>query len=341
MKKTYAVFIGIAAILLIACRQQEKDTPLATEPIKVKTMQITSAVSESAHFFSGTVEETSETPLSFPVMGTIKTVNIHLGSSVTKGQLLATLDETSMKSSYEAAKATLMQAQDAYQRLKQLHDKGSLAEIKWIEVQSKLQQAQAMEELARKNLNDCRLYAPFSGVISEKSIEVGQNIMPGITIGKIVGKGRLKVKISVPESEISQIVLQQEAQIQVPALSGKTFTGKVIEKGVVANPLSRSYEVKIEVAETDNSLLPGMVTEVFLEQLSNPSLVVIPAQVVQIDEQNRTFVWLNQNGKAAKRFVTIGAYTAEGISIASGLSTGDEIIIEGQQKVCENTEVSL
>ena len=97
-----------------------------------------------------------------------------------QGQLLATLDEVSMQNTYQAAKAALKQAEDTYQRMKELHEKGSLAEMKWVEVQSKLQQAQSMEAVARKNLTDCQLYAPFSGVIAEKSLEVGQNVVPGV-----------------------------------------------------------------------------------------------------------------------------------------------------------------
>ena len=83
------------------------------------------------------------------------------------------LDATSVRSSYDAAKAALVQAEDAYRRMEELHAKGSLPEIKWVEVQSKLQQARSMEEMARKNLKDCKLYAPFSGVIADKSVEVG------------------------------------------------------------------------------------------------------------------------------------------------------------------------
>lgn len=101
-------------------------------------------------------------------MGTVKKIYVDLGERVTQGKLIAEIDPTSIRSSYDAAKSTLEQAEDAYKRMKLLHDKGSIAEMKWIEVQSKLQQARSMEEVARKNLKDCKLYAPYSGVISEK-----------------------------------------------------------------------------------------------------------------------------------------------------------------------------
>lgn len=145
----------------------------------------------------------------------------------------------------------------------------------------------------------------------------------------------------MPETEIAEVALRQKATVTVPALDGKQITGTVGEKGVVAHPLSRSYEVKIEMEQADPALLPGMVVKVMLEGVQDTGLVIIPAHIVQLDGQNRSFVWLEQNGKASKRFVTCGAYTADGVTVLSGLEAGDKIITEGQQKVCEGTEVCL
>ena len=175
-------------------------------------------------------------------------VKVDLGSRVRQGQLLATLDEVSMQNTYQAAKAALKQAEDTYQRMKELHEKGSLAEMKWVEVQSKLQQAQSMEAVARKNLTDCQLYAPFSGVIAEKSLEVGQNVVPGVQVLKLVSDDRLKVRISVPETEIARVARGQKAVIEAPVLNGTKAEGVVTEKGVQANPLSRSYEVNVSIS---------------------------------------------------------------------------------------------
>ena len=115
----------------------------------------------------------------------------------------------------------------------------------------------------------------------------------------------------------------------------------VIEKGIVANPLSRSYEVKIQINDADKTLMPGMVTEVAISNTEENNQFVIPARVVQLDEKNQTFVWINKNGTAQRKFITCGDYTASGVVVLSGLDNGDEIITEGQQKVCENTMLSL
>ncbi len=343
-KKTYYLTTALLSVmmLLAGCQGKEKEAN-ESQKVKVKVMQVTSGEKSSASRYSGTVEEENGTALSFAVPGTIKTLHVNLGQRVAAGQLIATLDPTSMKSSYDAAKASLTQAEDAYRRMKQLHDNGSLPEIQWVEVQSKLQQAQSMEEIAKKNLKDCKLYAPFSGWIAEKSVEVGQNVMPGSMVAKLVTTSLLKVKISVPETEIANIPTGCKATITVSALGNKTFTGTVKEKGIVANPLSRSYDVKLRVDDTDAELMPGMVAEVNLETSAGESdaKCIIPANIVQLDERNNSFVWVAQGDKASKRIIQCGEFTADGVIVVSGLSGTDRIIVEGQQKVCEGTAITF
>lgn len=328
-----------ASLALAGCQVKEEKTG-GPSPVRVKVMKVALSEQKTSGRFSGTVEEAAGTPLSFSVMGTVNAVSFRLGDRVEKGQLLASLDATSVRSSYDAAKAALVQAEDAYRRMKELHGKGSLPEIKWVEVQSKLQQARSMEEMARKNLKDCKLYAPFSGVIADKSVEVGQNVIPGMAVGKLLGVSRLKVKISMPESEIASVSLHQKAEIVVPALGSRRFSGMVSEKGIMADPFSRSYEVNIDVADAGGDLMPGMVAEVRLAGADGGTAVIVPARIVQLDEKNRSFVWIDNNGVAEKRVISCGDFAGDGVVITSGLKVDDRIIVEGQQKVCNGTKIT-
>ena len=340
MKMIRCFVLAVSASLALAGCQVKEEKTGGPSPVRVKVMKVALSEQKTSGRFSGTVEEAAGTPLSFSVMGTVNAVSFRLGDRVEKGQLLASLDATSVRSSYDAAKAALVQAEDAYRRMKELHGKGSLPEIKWVEVQSKLQQARSMEEMARKNLKDCKLYAPFSGVIADKSVEVGQNVIPGMAVGKLLGVSRLKVKISMPESEIASVSLRQKAEIVVPALGNRRFSGEVSEKGVMANPLSRSYEVKIDVADAGGALMPGMVAEVRLAGAGGGTAVIVPARIVQLDEKNRSFVWTDNNGVAEKRVISCGGFSGDGVVVASGLKADDRIIIEGQQKVCNGTKIT-
>lgn len=338
MKKLYFVSIGFIAFALSACRGDGKPSQ-EVMPVKVKTMQVTLVPASGSHRFSGTVEEANGTPLSFSVMGTIRSMNVRLGDRVAKGQLVGTLDDTSARSSYVGAQATLAQAEDAYRRMKELHDKGSLPEIKWVEVQSKLEQARSMEQIARKALDDCRLTAPFGGVIASKTGEVGQNVVPGMEVAQLVTTAGQQVCIAVPEAEIGNIVNGQKAAVSVPALGGKQYAAIVTERGVTAHALSRSYEVKLRVEDADAGLLPGMVTEVSLLSPDEATAIVLPVRIVQLDEKNRQFVWTDNSGKAEKRFITCGGFVGDGVVVTQGLKAGDLVIVEGQQKVCNGTSI--
>lgn len=328
--------------LLIGCQNKEHKTEYPS-PVLVKVKTVEKGVSTTEKHYSGTAEEESGTPLSFATAGTVQELHFHLGQQVSKGQLLATLDPTAMQNAYNAARATLEQAKDAFRRMEKLHEKGSLPDMKWVEVQSKLEQATSMEQIASKNLKDCKLYAPYSGVIARKEVEAGQNVMPGMPVAQLVTASILRIKIAVPETEISSIEVGQEAVIKVPALDGKAFKATVAEKGIVAHPLSRSYEVKLKVEGDHAGLLPGMVADVniWLSTSGKNASYVIPAGIVQLDEKNTTFVWTVKNGKAHKQAISCGEYQSDGVTVLSGLLPNDSIITEGQQKVCEGTEVAL
>ena len=338
--------IVIATLWLIpfltGCQGNEEKLKVH-EPVKVKVVSVQTETYASPKRYSGTVEEKNGTSLSFATAGTVQTIHVRLGQQVNAGQLIATLDPTSTQNSYQAAQAVLEQAEDAYRRMKELHDKGSLPDMKWVEVQSKLEQARSMEQIAKRKLDDCKLYAPFPGIIAEKSMEAGENVAPGMSVARLVTASSLVVKISVPETEMSSVQTGQKAEVTIKSLEGETFIAQVIEKGVVANPLSRTYEVKLKLEKPNKAIMPGMVTEVSLQPYNTDpqNLCVIPAHIVQIDERNQSFVWSVKDGKAHKSIIVCDEYMADGVIVSSGLSANDSIIVEGQQKVCEGTEVTL
>lgn len=334
--KNLTMALLLVSFALGGCKNAETQEQ-ALQAVKVETLRVKPATAANVGRYSGTIEEENGTALSFNTAGTVQKVYIHLGQRVRAGELIATLDPVTLQSSYNAARATLEQAEDAYRRMKELYDKGSLTDIKWVEVQSQLEQARSMEQIASKSLRDSKLYAPFTGMIAEKSVEVGQNVAPGVPVAKLVTTSQLKVKITVPETEISSIAIGQASNITVPALGGKAFSGKVMEKGVVADPFSRSYEVKIRIDDADGKLMPGMVVEASLATSGKRSVCILPAHIVQIDSQNRFFVWVDRDGKAERRFITCSDYTDNGVIVTEGLQPGENVIVKGQNKVCNGT----
>lgn len=341
MKSINQIALALTAVMLSACNAENNKGQAADEAVRVEVTQVKAATSDRTSRYSGTVEEESGTLLSFAVGGTVSRVLVDEGDRVGKGQLIATLDTEQLTHNHASALAALAQAEDAYRRMEELHGKGSLPEIKWVEAQTALQRARASEQMARKQLADCRLYAPFSGVISKKFAEKGQNVGAGTQIAKLVAVGRMKVKISVPESEMAQISVGQKADVTIEALGGASMQATVTEKGVAADPLSRSYDVKLSLPKADRKLLPGMVADVALRGGNASMACILPAHIVQIDERNNEFVWLAVGGKAVKRIVTVGGFTADGVIVTSGLADGDMVITAGAQKVSEGMRVEI
>ncbi len=332
-------FLTIISVLISACGHDSSDSSKGREAVRVKTMKVTGTGVDENYTYSGTVEEESGTVVSFSAAGTIRTLNVSEGQRVSKGQLIGTLDDGSLRNAYEIAKATLDQARDAYNRMKILHDSNSLPDIKWVDVQSKLSQAQSAAEIARIALDDARLLSPVSGVVSEKMASVGQTVAPGVPVVKIVDIHSVKIGISIPENEISQLAIGTEATITTKASADKVYRGRLVEKGVAANPLSRSYTAKFQVDNSDGHLLPGMICEVAMQQSSPADGVVLPLSAVLLSADNTNFVWLDSAGVAVKREVGVGAMLPDGVMITSGIQNGDKVIVAGTEKVSRGTKV--
>ena len=330
-----------AVVLMALCSCGEKKQAAAEQTVRVKVQQIQAEAVNGEQGFSGTIEEQSGASLSFATAGTIQRIYVNSGQTVGAGQLIAELDPTTMQNAYTISKTALEQAQDTYNRMKELHDDGSLPEMQWIAIENQLKSATASEAMAKKALADTKLYAPFGGYIAAKDAEVGQNAGPGVPVVKLVSIGSVKVKISVPEDDVQRIKKGSSMKIIVPALGNRQFSGNVTERGVSADPRSRTYEVKATINNRDGQLLPGMICQAFTNYMQGTTGVFVPANLVQLDSDNNTFVWVVNGGKAVKRQIFISNETAQGAQVSGGLSDGDQIIVAGQQKVSNGMKVEI
>lgn len=329
--------MGVCFILALSgCSDSKKKN--VVEVIPVETVTVDASSDSGERTYVGTVKESYGSMLSFATMGTVSGVSVDEGQFVKRGQVLASLDRTSMRNAYDIAKSALRQASDAYSRLNQLYKKGSLPEIKYVEIQTKLAEAQSSERIASKNLHDCTLTAPFSGYISQRSVDMGNNVVPGMACFKLVKLDCIEVHISVPEKEIAGIHYGQNMRFTVNALGGRNFIGKVTKKGVQANALSHTYDVTITLGNEDHALLPGMVCSVGINSNTDGSAIVVPQNAVMIDGNN-SYVWVVEGGKAVKRIVTTGDVNNRGVIITSGLEDGAKVIVSGQNKVSEGSKV--
>ncbi len=291
--------------------------------------------------YSGAIEESETTPLSFQVVGNVKQVLVKEGDYVKTGQVLAILNNENYKSSYEMSFASLKQAEDAYKRLLPMYKNGNLPEIKLIEVETSLQQAKSATAIAKKNIDDCVLKSTTSGVVGKRSIEPGMTALPGIAAINIVKIEKVYAKIPIPENEIANLHKGQKAVVKVSAIGGGEITGIVEEIGVLADPLAHSYKVKIAIVNSGRKLMPGMICNAMIKSDKQLNGLIVPNKAVQIDDNNRNFVYAVEANKAVKKYVVTGALVRDGISIKEGLVGSEKIIVAGQNRITENSIVNI
>lgn len=331
--------VGSLAILMTDC-SEKKSGEITNEKVAVKSMVVEEVPITPSDSYIGNVVESQSSTLSFEVPGNVKEVLVKEGEKVAKGQLLAVLNKGNTANNYWIAASTLKQAQDSYNRTAMLYKNKSIPKIQYVDAKTQLSKARYAEQAAKKDLNDCYLYAPFAGIIGERSIEPGMNITAGYPIVKLLKTNILKVKVSIPENKIEKIHIGSKAQITINALNNLPVEGFVSQKGIIGNSLSHTYEIKITLVNPSPNIMPGMLCNAEMVSNNTPCAIVIPVNCIQLFENNKQYVWIINKRRTHLRQVTVGHFIQNGVIIQSGLNVGDRIVTEGFQKIGEGCDIT-
>jgi len=240
-------------------------------------------------------------------------------------------DFQKIEAAYKAAKERYDMAQEGTRK----EDRAAAA------AQAQAAGAQVSEE--SKRLSDTRLAAPISGNISMRRIDPGQTVAAGMTVLSIVELNPVKVRVGVPEAEIGKVHQGAAAEISVPSLGGRCFTGKVAIIGVAAEAASRTYTVKILVPNPGPVLLAGMVAEARIIGPAKIHALTLPAEAVVPDPQGapNVYVYTAERKRVYARRVEVGQPVGKEVEIRSGLRGDEEIVVGGQQKLREGSLVEI
>jgi RND family efflux transporter MFP subunit len=283
----------------------------------------------------GTIRSRTEATVSAQVSGRITGVKVDVGETVKQGDLLATLDSQEMetrvgqaRSGLDAGKAELADAELHYGRIKRLLPERAATQVQMDEADARLKQARAAVATAQKKLEEARIFldytrvcAPMTGVVAKREAEAGDLAYPGRPLFVIHNPKGLRLEASVREGMIGRVKQDQKVGVDLTALS-KSVEGAVEEIVPSADPLSRSFLVKVALPETEG-LYPGMFGRLRIP-LEERSTVVIPLSAVSQVGQLKT-VRVLKDGRWMRRYVTLGEAAGEAVEILSGLEGGETI----------------
>ncbi len=344
MQKNCLLF-ALLAYTLISCKSKNAATGAADHTgaaIPVQTEPVTNVTAGWNLSVSGNIEGNQTVRIGFMVGGKINYIAAQEGQSVSKGQLVASIDPVNYSIAKEMADVQVKQATDEYERLRIMHDRNSLSESDFKKIGFTLEQAKAQQKQQAQNLAYTKLYAPISGVLLRKLAETGEITGVGNPVLVISAISTVKVNAYIPESEIQKIKLGQPAVVQISALDS-SFNGRVVEVGSAADPNSRAFTVKIELANPHLYIRPGMIAEVKLPTRQNKSVLAVPAEAVLRDTDDQSYVFIADAGqhKAFKRKVTLGQLADNKVEITSGISAGEIIVTGGQQKLTDGVSITI
>ena len=317
----------LVSILTAGC-EQPTPIPPAGPPLVEAKPAFKSDSARELHL-SGSLSAERSISLSFSTIGTVKKVKVKEGDAVRKGQILATLDPSNHKDSLGIAEAKAKQAEDAYQRLLPMYQNKTAPAVKMVEIETGLQQARLSVSMARKNVADTVLRASVSGIVASRNIEPGSSASPGVPAFTLVQTRTVTAVAPVPEMHISKIHAGDSAGVKVTALD-QQFEGKIEDIDLIANPLTRTYNVEVSLPNPKGELRVGMVAEVYLRIEDGEGGIVVPPEAVRVDNTGDNYVFVVTDRKTLQqRPVKVDKFIGEGTALSSGLREGEMVVTSG------------
>lgn len=338
MNKFYLGLLAAVLLLTPGCKKKSKYANLADRPLPVEVEVVgeSSKLEENIHL--GEIRPAVDIDLVFPLGGELTGIFVSSGDRVRKGDVIATVDDTQAKSLLESANAILRQAEDGYKRLKPVHQRGGISDVKWVEMETNLEKARSMAISSQKRYEDCTLRAVQEGIVNMKTVDKGQRLMPGQSIGTLMDLSSYVIFFNVPESEIGRINIGDTIIVSLPALD-KKYQALISEKSVIASRVAHTYRVKADIIspEAAQDLLPGMVSRAIIHNRESRGFI-IGAGCVQTQQRGHS-VWVIRGGKAYKQMIRIDEFVENGVLVGEGLHFGDSVVSKGYQKLFEGANV--
>ncbi len=324
-------------------------------PVRVLTLQASSIEEILEH--TGVLEADRDITITAEVSGKIRRKLKRMGDACNKGEALFQLDAESYRIAQSQAQAQLKQSQ--IQRIQAARDHRRTATLAQRKViagaaldradtalktsDASVQRADAALRLARRNLRETIIRCPFSGRVAETMADLGQVIVPQAPLARLVDTSQLKLKLKVSSAELARLEVGQTVSLHDPSLPAdrrRTFTGKIARLGVAADPATRTFPVEVTVPgdsapqqqqeRMSAAPRPGQVVRSMIVIAHHRDVLVVPESAVAAAPGGERTVHVVEQGRVARRTVSLGAHIRDRVVVTRGLRPGEQVIVAGQ-----------
>ncbi|MEH6777179.1 efflux RND transporter periplasmic adaptor subunit [Maribacter arcticus] len=292
---------------------------------------------------------TKQNVLIYPEMaGTLQKVYVNEGDRVSKGQLLATIDDGGMSSQLSQLKSQATLAKTTFERQERLWKQNIGSEIQYLQAKTNYESSENIVSQAQSQLGKSSIRAPFSGIIDNVIKDQGTVVAPGqgSEVFRLVNLSDMFIEVEVPETYLGSVVKGKEALVYFPVL-GDSITTKIRETGNFINPSNRSFEVEIPVPNKEGKIKPNLTAKVNLNDYTNENAILIPTSIISENAEGDQYVFVamepNADNEAVVKRTIISTGKTQGakIEVLTGLEDGNLIIKEGARSVKDGQKVKI
>ena len=356
---TAVVCCVLLSIPLVGCKARSKRQTPAAPPVITLGVEDYTRVErlpvQSGPSISGTLAPKRQAVLRGQLAGAVLETHAEQGQAVAEGQLLAKLDEGSLRNSIASAKLAVTNARNALSvaerdlgRDQELAKVGAVSKREidasrqaTVAARAGLGQARAALAEENKRLDYAAVKAPFNGIISELHASVGDVVQLGTPIYTLIDPSSLELAAAIPAQQLGAIHVGAPVEFQVTGYPDREFRGTVTRINPTADPLTRQIRVYAELANEDHSLVSGLYAEGVVESESRVALSV-PEHAIDRRTAKPAVVRV-RNGKVERVEVALGLTDerAERVEIRNGIQAGDVVLLGATQELEEGTRVRL
>lgn len=350
---TFVIVVVAASIYVYRTGRsgESPDSGIRFKEYAIKRGTFTSVVSAD-----GSVVPIDRVEIKSKASGRVEELPIEAGDFVSRGSLICRLDQTDVKADMdqaqadlEIAQAEILQAQNTYDRRKQLFEKHLISQEEFDQVTLQLAQAkgklvgsQTALDRARTRMDETVVTAPIDGVILQKYVEIGQIIASGISnvgggtrIADIADMRRVYIEAGIDEIDVGKVRVDQEASVVADAYPSLTFSGKIVRIAPEARVEQNVtlFDIIIEVENTEGKLKSGMNVNAEVTVAKDDNALLIPMLALNeptepSGNRNSRQVFVKQDGAFVPREIEIGLNNAEVAVVVSGLTEGDTVGVQ-------------
>jgi len=333
----------IATALLTACSEpeaKEDDKKVAEFAIPVMVASIERKDVSSNFHTTATLESRNEADIITRLTGIIEELTVEEGDFVEKGQLLAKVDARRYQLALDKAEAELAGIDQELKRLSLMAEKQLVSAQASDKLKYQYRAAIAARELAALDLKDSQIVAPISGYVSHRFIKTGHFTQGYQKLFHIVDQSSLQAVVYLPEHQLSNVQLGQQALLHFNARQGKQFVAQVRSISPVIDSRSGTFKVILSLGNENLQLKPGMFAQIALTFDTHKDTLTIPTDaIITLDNQSK--IYLVKDNKAVEVLINKGFVQEQLTEISGEFNEGDSVVINGQHNLKTDALVEI